>query len=123
MMKDKRKSLFLFLFFGLVLGFINGLLGGGGGMLCVPILKAFLNLPDKQAHATSVLTTSLLSIATLVVYITTLNVNFTYVPLLSIGVLVGGIFGSILLKKFSDKTINIIFIFVMFIAGIKCVFF
>ena len=90
-------------------------------MICVPILKGFLNLDDKKAHASSILVTSLLSISTLIVYITTMPLDFSYAPFISIGVLIGGFVGVELLKKFSNKTINIIFIIVMFAAGIKSI--
>lgn len=120
-MKSTHKKLLIFLLFSLLIGFVNGLLGGGGGMICVPILKLFLNLEDKKAHATSILVTSLLSISTLIVYITTLNLDFSFSPFLCAGVLFGGFVGNVLLKKFSNKTLNIIFIFVMFVAGLKSV--
>lgn len=90
-------------------------------MLCVPALKMLFNTDAKQAHATSILVTSILSISTLIVYITTLQLNFEYVPFLSVGVLVGGVVGSVLLNKFSNKTLSIIFVIVMLVAGIKSV--
>lgn len=120
-MVENNKKFFLLLIFSLLIGFINGLLGGGAGMLCVPALKMLFNTDAKQAHATSILVTSILSISTLIVYITTLQLNFEYVPFLSVGVLVGGVVGSVLLNKFSNKTLSIIFVIVMLVAGIKSV--
>lgn len=42
----------LFSLWGTLAGFLNGMLGAGGGMVVVPILKT--RLSEKQAHATSV---------------------------------------------------------------------
>ena len=121
MMKNNKKMIVFFVM-SAVVGFINGLLGGGGGMLCVPIFKIMLNLSDKEAHATSILVTAILSISTLIVYITTLKVDFFYAPYLSFGVLIGGFFGAILMKKLKNEALNIIFVCVMLIAGIKSIF-
>ena len=38
--------------FGGIIGFLNGLLGAGGGMVAVPVLKK--EMDTKQAHATSI---------------------------------------------------------------------
>ncbi len=39
---------------GALAGLINGLFGGGGGMLLVPLLSGWCGLPQKRAFATSV---------------------------------------------------------------------
>ena len=112
----------LFLFSALFVGFINGLFGGGGGMLCVPLLKIFLDLEDKEAHATAVLIMALISIPTLIIYITTLTFNLSNALFLSFGVLGGGIIGSFILNKINNKTLNIIFILITLLAGIRMLF-
>ena len=38
---------------GLLLGAVNGLFGGGGGMIGVPVLSDVLGYERKQAHATA----------------------------------------------------------------------
>ena len=38
--------------FGGITGFLNGLLGAGGGMVAVPVLKK--QMDTKEAHATSI---------------------------------------------------------------------
>ena len=48
--RDKRKAIFS----GGLTGFINGFFGGGGGMVCVPVLTGALKLSQKQAHATAI---------------------------------------------------------------------
>ncbi|MBR7137644.1 MAG: sulfite exporter TauE/SafE family protein, partial [Clostridia bacterium] len=39
---------------GLAAGFVNGLLGAGGGMILVPMLHLWCGLDEKEACATSV---------------------------------------------------------------------
>ena len=119
--KDKLK-LFLFLIFSVVIGIINGIFGGGGGMLCVPVLKWLLKLDDKTSHATTVLIMAIISVPTLVVYITTLHFDFISVIFVTIGVIIGGCIGSKLLKKLSNNTINLTFIILMFLASLKMIF-
>ena len=100
--------LFLFLILSSILiGLVNGLLGGGGGLLCVPMLKAIFKLDDKHAHATSIFITAIISIPTLVVYITAMSMNFAQMLFISFGVLLGGILGSNMLKKISNDFLNV----------------
>jgi len=106
----------------MLIGAINGVFGGGGGMLCVPLLKWLLKLDDKSSHATTVLIMAIISVPTLVVYITTLPFDLTSVLFVTLGVVVGGFIGSKLLKKLSNSTINIFFILLMFLASLKMIF-
>ena len=50
-----KPNFFALNFFGLIIGFINGFFGGGGGMVCVPVLNNFVSLTDKKSHATAIL--------------------------------------------------------------------
>ena len=119
---NENLKCYLFILSSIFVGIINGLFGGGGGMLCVPILKFFLDLEDKEAHATAVFIMAIISIPTLIVYITSISFNFFQTFSLTIGVLVGGLIGAKLLKTLNNKTINILFIAVMIIAGVKMLF-
>ena len=42
-----KKQIFLLILSGAVIGFLNGFFGGGGGMVCVPILQRVLSLSSK----------------------------------------------------------------------------
>ena len=119
---NKRTYFFLLIFFSTLIGVINGLLGGGGGLLCVPILKAIFKLDDKHAHATSIFITAFISIPTLIVYITTISVNFVQMCFISLGVLFGGIVGSSMLEKISNDILNVLFIIVILFVGIRMLF-
>ena len=107
--------------FGALIGIINGFFGGGGGMLCVPLLEKGLNLPNKNAHATTIAIILPLSIVSSVVYILNNDVELTQLSFITLGVILGGIIGAFLLKKLNNKFIKIMFAVVMLIAGIKMV--
>lgn len=107
-------------FFGGITGFLNGLLGAGGGMVAVPVLKK--QMDTKQAHATSVAIILPMSIFSAVSYIFRGSVKIQdalpYLP----GGLLGALLGIYILKKVKPKIIKRIFAIVMLWAGIRMVF-
>ena len=106
---------------GAVIGFLNGFFGGGGGMICVPILQKVLKLESKQAHATAIAVIFPLSVISAFIYV--FNGYIQSLPLLTttIGVVCGGILGAFALKMLPPKTIRIIFALIMFVGGIKLI--
>lgn len=118
----KNFKLFLFYFSSVFVGIINGIFGCGGGILCVPILKNTLGLTDKEAHASSVLVMALVSIPTFFVYAFKTQFDIKTFFLVTLGVIVGGILGSKLLKKLNNNVINMIFIIITIFAGSKILF-
>ena len=50
-----KTSVWIKLLTGSIIGFVNGFWGGGGGMICVPLLQNIIHLPEKKAHATTLL--------------------------------------------------------------------
>lgn len=107
---------------GLAIGFVNGFFGGGGGMLCVPLLEKLLKEETKRAHATAILIILPISIVSAIIYI----INGFFSPLDTIiagtGVLAGGIAGALLLKILPPKVIGTIFALMMIGVGIKMQF-
>ena len=116
-MKNKNNTL-LTVGGGLLTGFINGLLGAGGGMLTVPILEK-ANLEKKKAHASAVAVIMPLSLFSAILYLVngnvTVNDALKYVPW---GLLGAGV-GTFLLKKLPDKWLKRIFAIFMIWAGIR----
>ena len=104
---------------GLALGFVNGFLGGGGGMLCVPLLVFAIGLSDKKAHATAILIMLPISIVSFVVYAFTMQIEWTSAIWVTIGSIVGGLVGSLLLKKLSNSWLRAIFAVIMIVAGVR----
>ncbi|MGN0798059.1 MAG: TSUP family transporter [Christensenellales bacterium] len=119
---DRKKKTITFFVFAVLVGIINGLFGGGGGMLCVPIFRNLLQLEDKQSHATAVMVMSIVSIPTLIVYLFSLPFRAEVGVMITIGSLIGGIVGSIALKKIDNKLLNLLFIIVLIASGIKMFF-
>ncbi|MGN1222934.1 MAG: TSUP family transporter [Christensenellales bacterium] len=120
--KSEKKNLILSIVSGILVGFINGFFGGGGGMIVVPLFIFLLKLEEKTAHASSIFVILPLSITSAIIYITKGSVNLVNLSVVSIGVIAGGILGSILLKKLNNVVIRIIFSVIMVIAGIKLMF-
>ena len=117
------KKFFLSILAGVISGFINGMFGGGGGMIVVPMLEKCLDYKSKNAHATAILIILPLSVISGILYATFGNFNFQIGLPVVIGVLLGGIIGAFALKKLSSKWVVLIFAIVMAAAGIKNLFF
>ena len=108
---------------GGVAGLINGLFGGGGGMIIVPTLTVLLKRKTQRAHATAILIILPLSILSGLFYAYFGSFDLRVgIPVL-IGVTVGGALGALLLSKLSSKWLVIIFTVVMMGAGVKMLFF
>ena len=116
---NKKTGLGLKLITGSIIGFINGFCGGGGGMICVPLLCKAIDLEEKKSHATTLLIMLPLSIASLVVYI--LNKSLLLVESIKIGVgfVFGGVIGALLLKKISNAWLCAIFSLIIIFGGVK----
>lgn len=118
---DKTKKIIAMLCCGLFIGFVNGFFGAGGGMICVPLLLLF-GLENKNAHATAVLTMLPISIASSFVYYSNGFVNFSTILWVAIGSVLGGILGSLILKKISNKALSYIFAIIVVLVGIRMLF-
>ena len=115
-----KKNIFL-IFTGVLIGFVNGFFGGGGGMICVPILEKVLKLPTKKAHATTIAVIFPLSFLSAAIYI--FNGVVESLPLVTVmtGVILGGVIGSMLLKILPSKVVGIIFSILMIVAGVRLI--
>lgn len=116
-----RQHKFLVVLSGIFIGIINGFLGGGGGMFCVPILEKLFSLKTKEAHSTALVVMLPMSIVSSVVYLLNNNVDLFSLGLCGIGVFVGGVAGAIFLKKIKSKWIMLAFAIIMLAAGVKMV--
>ena len=104
-----------------MIGILNGFFGGGGGMICVPILQKILHIKAKQSHATAIFVILPISMVSAVIYL--VKGYITTEPLLAttVGVVAGGCLGAISLKFIKSKWLGIIFAIVMFIGGIRLI--
>ena len=115
------KAKMILLFCGAVIGIINGFFGGGGGMICVPILQNVVHLEGKYSHATAIAIIFPISFISAVIYL--LSGTLETIPLVTVGsgVVIGGIIGSFLLKWLPPKAIKVIFAIIMLLGGIRLI--
>ena len=114
-MKNKKISTALF---GVAIGFINGLLGAGGGMLAVPLLKKYgFSQREAQQNAIAIILPITAVSAAMYLYKDYVNLNDSY-SYLPTGFL-GAIIATFLMKKISNKWLKRIFAFFMLYAGVR----
>ena len=104
---------------GLLTGAVNGLFGGGGGMVAVPLLKGMLGYEERQAHATAISLIAAVCLASAVVYIINGYAALDIIIPAAIGSVAGGIVGAYALERCPKTVINYIFIALMFAAGVR----
>ena len=117
-MTEKKKSRLVIYPLSVVAGLINSLLGAGGGMVAVPLLKkAGLNQKKAQANAIAVILPITLLSAAVYMYNGHVTVSdaLPYIP----GGILGAFIGTKLLKKLSNKWLKRIFGGFMLWAGIR----
>ncbi len=119
--KKGETNIFVKLITGAIIGFVNGFWGGGGGMICVPLLTQVIGLPDKKAHATTLLVMLPLSLASLIIYIVGGNMLWWEGCKIGIGFITGGYLGALLLKKMSNVWLSLIFSVIIIAGGIKLI--
>ena len=107
---------------GVLTGAVNGLFGGGGGMIAVPLLKGMLGYEDKQAHATAIFIIAPVCAASAIVYIINGFAQLDVIIPAAIGSVAGGLAGALFLDRCPKTLINYIFIALMFIAGVRMLF-
>lgn len=117
---NKQSNNLILIFVGIAIGIINGFFGGGGGMICVPLLL-MLGLDNQHAQATAIMVMLPISIASGIVYYTNGNLDWNIILFVGIGSVIGGVLGAMLLKKLSNLTLQYIFAFVILFAGIKMI--
>lgn len=120
-MKAKIKKTVTEIVTGLAVGAINGLIGGGGGMLCVPLLEKGLGESVKVSHASTVLIILPVCIAGAIVYIAKGNISEVPILPVAVGAVAGGIIGAFFLKSASPKAVTVIFALLTVAAGVRSV--
>ena len=120
---SNKLKIVIVVFLGSLAGLVNGLFGGGAGMIIVPLLSYILCYESKNAHATALLMVLPLSLLSGLFYSFFGSLKLSIALPVSIGVTVGGVVGALLLSKLSSKWIVLIFSAVMLFAGVKMIFF
>ncbi len=117
----KRRKLASLLLGGAAIGTVNGLLGGGGGMIAVPVLRKS-GLPALRAHATAIAVIAPASALSGVVYLIGGRAPMPVLLPVALGVAAGGFLGAKLLDVLSVRAVELAFAFLMLAAGLKMVF-
>lgn len=103
---------------GMTIGFVNGLLGAGGGMVAVPLLKKYgFSQKSAQQNAIAIILPITAVSAGIYLYKNYVNLNNSY-SYLPTGFL-GAIIATLLMKKISNKWLKRIFAFFMLYAGVR----
>ncbi len=100
-------------------GLLSGMLGIGGGVLKVPIMNLVMDVPIKEAVATSAFMIGLTASTGTMVYLVRGIVDPALVAGFAIGIIPGATLGAKLLKGAKPKAIKILFSLLLIYAGIK----
>ena len=106
---------------GGAVGAANGLFGGGGGMLAVPLLKKF-GYAEKAAHATAILVILPVCVFSVVLYFIQGFYDFAVLIPTAFGVTAGGLLGAYFLDKLPIKIVHFVFCFLQLFAGAYLLF-
>ncbi len=120
-MKQTQKYCALRLAGGAALGAANGVFGGGGGMVAVPLLER-LGHRGAAAHATAIAAVLPASLVSAAVYLWAGLVPWTVLLPVALGVAAGGFFGAKLLPLLPPRLVSLLFAGLMLLAGAKALF-
>lgn len=102
---------------GLVTGGCNGLFGGGGGMVAVPLLQKVCGMDTPSAHASAISIILPLSAVTGAVYALQGAVDWHAFAFVAPALTVGSVGGAFLTGKLKSAWLDNIFTVMMFLAG------
>ena len=103
---------------GLAIGIINGLLGAGGGMLAVPILKS-QGFSQKQAHTNAIAIILPITLLSTTLYLLKGYVHFSEAFIYMPTGIIGALIGTYILHKISPTLLKKAFGGFMIYAGIR----
>ncbi|NDK30275.1 sulfite exporter TauE/SafE family protein [Nesterenkonia haasae] len=84
---------------GLVVGFITGMVGAGGGFLVVPALALLAGLSMPAAVGTSLMVIAMKSVAGLAGYLTVVSLDWGLILMVTVAAVLGALAGS----RFTDR--------------------
>ena len=119
------KSPFLLLTIGgVVSGFINGLLGAGGGIIIVFILSKLkkANAEPRDIFANALCVMLPISAVSCIIYALRSEISFDGFPPLIIPAVAGGIIGGLLLCKINTDALKKLFALIVVISGVILIF-
>jgi uncharacterized membrane protein YfcA len=107
---------------GLVVGFMAGLLGIGGGVFIVPLLIYVLKIPTKIAAATSIFIVVFSSFSGFIAHISMAATDWKFIIVAAIFSFAGGQAGSrIMAERLKGRTVRVIFGLVLLAFSAKLI--
>lgn len=104
---------------GCAAGLANGCFGGGGGMVFLPILSRWSNLPQQKLYATCVGVIFPVCLVSAAMYLLRGELSVSNALPYLLGGLAGGFLGGKLYGKISTKLLKWLFAAFLFYAGVK----
>lgn len=108
-------------FAGIISGLLNGLFGSGGGVVAVILLRNILS-DEKKAHASATLMILIMSILSLILYLTKGYIDFENGVKFIAGGIFGALLGTRLLKNTSNLKLKKFFSAVLVVSGLVMLF-
>ncbi len=102
-----------------VAGMASGLLGIGGGVIKVPLMREVLELPMKRAVATSSYMVGITAVAGAAVYLARGDLRLEVAVPLVVGVTLGGRLGALWSRRVSGRTLEILFALVLLYTALR----
>lgn len=111
----------LYLVLGLLAGILGATFGVGGGILMVPALTLLAAMPQKEAQGVSLTVMIVLAIMGSIRYHLNpeINIDWRIVAIMSLTMIVGANIGASVASYFSNKSLQIGFSMLLFIAGFR----
>ena len=122
-MKIFKKSSFkpiLLVVGGLFAGFVNGLLGAGGGIIIIYLLSALLRerASGRDIFANSLCVMFPLSIVSCAVYFSRGGIDLSSIGVLLLPAILGGILGGFALSRVNTSLLKRIFSLLVIVSGV-----
>lgn len=107
---------------GVVVGFLTGLFGIGGGFIITPALVLLIGLRAGKAVGTSLVIIIINSAAGITAHLGNLSINWPVVLTFTVAAIVGSLIAARFASKLPDRTIKIVFAIIVssvavFVAG------
>jgi uncharacterized membrane protein YfcA len=115
--EDQEWRLPLLFFEGLLIGFLTGLVGAGGGFMIIPALVWLTGLPFKTAVGTSLFIIAVNSLLGFMGDVLNYHMDWNFLLLLSSLAIVGIFIGNKLHKEIEGDRLRIIFAWFVLVVG------
>ena len=109
---------YAFYIIGIISGFVNGLLGSGGGTVVVPSIE-LLGVDAKKSHSTAIAIILPVTLVSAYFYFRQGNIDIKSTLILSASGCAGAVLGAKFLKKIPSAYLKILFGISMIAGGIK----